>query len=116
MHEQPFRLARLTGDVDELDALIDDDAVFVNHFGMTMTKADDLAVYRQKLFTLERLDYVEQEIRDLGGMVATVTLEKLAGVWDGPFAEKMTYARVWRTFGDGRWKVVASQSTRNADR
>lgn len=112
--EGRLRAAMMDSDVNELDKLLADDLVFVAHNGQKVGKGDDLKAHRQKLFSIGRLDFLEQELRDLGSVFVTVTATKVEGDWGGaPFEEAITYMRVWRDPGDGQWQVVAGQATKS---
>ena len=112
-YEESLRQAMLTSNVDALDTLIADDLLFVTHFGQIIGKADDLNAHREKLFTLSRLDFLRQEIRQLADGFVTVTVVELAGVFaNEAFTDKIIYTRVWRQNADGVLQVCAGQATR----
>ena len=112
-YEESLRQAMLTSDVEALDRLIADDLLFVTHFGQIIGKADDLNAHRQKLFTLSRLDFLKQEVRQLGDAFITVTVAELDGVFSNEtFTDRIIYTRVWRKNGDGALQVCAGQATR----
>lgn len=110
-YEESLRQAMLTSDVDALDRLIADDLLFVTHFGQIIGKADDLNAHRQKLFTLSRLDFHRQEIRQLTDSVVTITTAELEGIAQTPFTDTIIYTRVWRKNQHGTWQVCAGQAT-----
>lgn len=112
-HEESLRQAMLTSDVEALDRLIADDLLFVTHFGQIIGKADDLNAHRQKLFTLSRLDFLKQEVRQLGDAFITVTVAELDGVFSNEtFTDRIIYTRVWRQNEGGVLQVCAGQATR----
>ncbi len=114
-NEQALRQAMLTSDYATLDKLIADELMFVNHFGMVMKKSDDLDAHKRKAFSLSRLDFRSQEIRQYGDTVVTITTVDMAGDWNGPFTDALVYLRVWRKNTQGEWQVVAGQATRCAE-
>lgn len=114
-YEELLRKAMLTSDVEALDTLIADDLLFVTHFGQIIGKADDLHAHRQKLFTLNRLDFQRQEVRQLGDTFVTVTVAELEGVANMPFTDNIIFTRVWRKNADGTLQVCAGQATRVAE-
>lgn len=50
-YEERLRKAMLIGDVDSLDNLINDNLIFVNHFGQILTKEADIEAHRSGLLT-----------------------------------------------------------------
>lgn len=107
--ETDLREAMLTSDVDALDALIGEDAVFTNQGGRRMSKADDLAIHRSGLLKIERLDAMgEPIVRVLGDAAVVCITVDLAGAYDGqPFGNAFAYTRIWHR-RDGRWQVEAA--------
>lgn len=105
--EDRLRTAMLRGDVDELDALIDDRMVFIGPDGLVYGKEDDLALHRsgeQRLRSLELREF-GIEVHAASAVVATVT--DLEGNFRGErFAGRYRYLRVWSRAGLD-WRVVA---------
>ncbi|RAP23549.1 hypothetical protein C2W64_03060 [Brevibacillus laterosporus] len=45
-----------------LDKLIDDDLIFVNHFGQILSKETDIEAHRSGNLKISRIDVLEQRI------------------------------------------------------
>ncbi|MDN7933027.1 nuclear transport factor 2 family protein [Burkholderia metallica] len=109
--EAALRAAMLANDVDALDALLDDDLVFIVPTGQIISKEDDLAAHRAKLLRLDKLDVQEMHAYAIEEMTLTTTKAVLAGqfygtAFDGVFA----YTRLWRRTPAG-WRVVAGHAS-----
>lgn len=105
--EAALRTAMLAGDVDALDALLDEDLWFTDQAGNRLSKADDLAVHRSGRLKLETIDLVDPRyIRRWGDCATVCVAVDLAGFFDGEsFFGRFAYSRVWHE-RDGRWRVV----------
>jgi ketosteroid isomerase-like protein len=105
--ERQLREAMLSGDVQQLEALIADDLLFVNPSGYMLTKAMDLEAHSSGLLKFEKIDLLEQQIRVLGEVA--VSRLALAGTYGGaPFAGDYRYTRVWHRTQQG-WQIAAGQ-------
>jgi len=105
--EARLRQAILKGDIDELDALIAEDLIFIGHLGQIITKKADLATYRSGALKIDRLDLSETDVRPMGEVVVVVTRSSLTGSYDGEaFTGDFRYTRLWRQYGTG-WQIVA---------
>ena len=105
--EARLRRAILAGDVNELDALIAEDLLFVSHLGQILTKETDLAAYRSGALKIDRLDFSETDVRPMGEVVVVVTRASLAGSHENaPFSGEFRYTRLWRQRA-GAWQIAA---------
>ncbi len=94
-YEERLRLAMLRSDFQALDVLIADELIFVTHDGRIIGKADDLSAHKKKVFSLTRLGFERQEIRQHGEVAVAVAVANLAGVMAGEeFTDKIVYTRV----------------------
>jgi len=105
--EERLRLAMLHSDVPELDALLDDDLLFVGPEGGVYTKADDLELYRSGVQKVSQADWQDIQMRFYGSTYITVVAAQLAGTFKGaPFSGLFRYVRTWVQRERG-WRVVA---------
>lgn len=105
--EERLRAAMLTSNVTELDALIDDQLLFIGPDGGVNRKADDLELHRSGAQQLTRVDLEEVLIELHGSTAIAVVLANLAGVFKGQaFAGHYRYTRTW-VRGDQGWRIVA---------
>jgi type II secretory pathway component PulL len=106
-YEERLRVAMLQSDVDELEALIDDDLLFVGPDGGVYTKADDLQLHRSGTQRMSQADWRAVEVRSYGMTCITVVTAQLSGTFMGePFSGLFRYVRTW-VQRDGVWRVVA---------
>jgi hypothetical protein len=105
--EERLRLAMLHSDVPELDALIDDDLLFVGPEGGLYTKADDLELHRSGAQKISQAHWHDIKMRSYGSTCITVVTAQLAGTFKGaPFSGLFRYVRTWVQRERG-WRVVA---------
>jgi hypothetical protein len=105
--EMALRRAQLTGDVGELDRLVDDELVFTGPNGAVYGKQDDLDGHRRGIIRISRLDPSEERIQHFGNIAVVSVRMEMSGTFEGaPFAGPFRYTRVWRADGDS-WRIVA---------
>lgn len=105
--EARLRVAMLTSDVEELDALIHDDLLFVGPDGAVYSKAEDLDLHRSGAERLSRVDVSIVRLAVHGDTVVTVVDAEMTGVMRGiPFEGPYRYVRIWRE-GEKGWQVIA---------
>jgi ketosteroid isomerase-like protein len=111
--EHRLQAAQLAGDVDALDALLDDRLVFTfGPDGRLYSKAEDLDNHRTRRQTMSRLD--EHELRVLADGPTGVTwfLGSLEGQVAGePFEVRMRYTRTWILDDQHGWRVIAAHAS-----
>ena len=108
--EAQLRTAQLEGDVATLDRLIADDLLFAGPDGALVTKAQDLAAYRDNVLCITSHQPCEMHVRAVRGDVFLVSLRvRLSGIYAGtPFASLCRYTRVWAKDTDG-WRIAGGQ-------
>ena len=105
--EARLREAMLTSDVAELDALIDDQLVFIGPDGGVYHKADDLALYRSGTQQITRNEALEFQVVPHGDTAIALVLTQLEGRINGqPFAGRYRYLRTWIR-GTRGWQIIA---------
>ena len=107
MAEERLRAAMLTSDVAMLDALIDDELVFIGLDGSVCSKAMDLEAHRSGIIRIHRLDPSERQVLPLGDvMVVNVRMDTAATIQGQRTEAALRYTRVWR-YVEGNWRIVA---------
>ncbi len=110
--EESLRAAMLTGDVEVLTNLLDDDLVFTGPDGKVLSKNDDLSVHRNRLLRLDQLDLYETQIYRIGELILTTTKATLAGHFGStPFDGVFAYTRLWRQSG-ALWRIVVGHAAK----
>ena len=105
--ETALRNAQLTGDVETLDRVLDEELVFTGPDGLIYGKRDDLDAHRAGLIRITRLDPSEEHIQDFRDTVVLSVRMEMRGSFQGAeFAGPFRYTRVWRNTESG-WRVVA---------
>jgi type II secretory pathway component PulL len=106
-YEERLRLAMLKSDVSELEALIDDELLFVGPGGRIYTKAEDLELHRSGVQKMVQADWQEIQVRTYGSTCITAVTAQLSGTLGGePFSGLFRYVRTW-VQRDNTWRVVA---------
>lgn len=108
--EARLRLAQLASDVATLEQLIADDLLFAGPDGALVSKADDLAAYRDKMLCITAHQPEDLQVRAVRADVLLVSLRaRVSGSYAGaPFSALSRYTRVWAK-GAGGWRIVGGQ-------
>jgi hypothetical protein len=114
--EEQLVKAQLSGDVAELDRLLDDGLIYTGLDGRTGTKGDDLSLHRSGRFRITRMDLQERQIISVSGNVSVVLVRMdSAATIDGIAIHKsLRYTRVWAK-RDGVWRLVAAHLSEAPD-
>ena len=104
--EETLRCAMLHSDVAVLDALIDEELLFVGPDGGIFTKAADLELHRSGEQRLTRAEWREVLVQVHGSTAVAVVKAYLSGVFKGEkFSGLYRYSRTWADQSDG-WRIV----------
>ena len=105
--ERALRAAQLTGDVTEIERLLDDSLIFTGPDGAIYGKQDDLDAHRRGLVHITRLDPSEEHMQRYGSVAVVSVRMEMSGTFHGaPFAGPFRYTRVWREQPEG-WRIIA---------
>lgn len=110
--ERRLQAAQLASDVDALDGLIDDVALFTGPDGSVLSKRDDLQAHASGYQVMSRVD--EEDLRVLVTARTGVTwfLGTLEGTFGGErLAARMRYTRTWTHDDQAGWKIIAAHAT-----
>jgi hypothetical protein len=106
-YEEKLRRAMLSSNLIVLDELIDDNLIFVNHFGQILTKENDMETHRSGTLHFTELNVLERTVKLLNHAAVTVTRIRLKGTFaKEPIGGEMCYTRVWEE-RDGKIKIIA---------
>ena len=106
--------AALKGDVATVDKLLADDAIGINGFGGTSTKADVLELYKSGKLKYEAIEISDMKVRVYGDTAlvnATWNVKGHLGATD--LSGQWRIVRVW-VKRKGQWQSVSFQATRIA--
>ena len=105
--EERLRAAMLTGNVAELDALIDDRLLFIGPDGRVYGKQDDLELHRSGAEQVTRADFEEIQVEQHGLIAISTVRASMAGTFQGEsFEGHFRYIRTWLRSEHG-WRIVA---------
>lgn len=104
--------AMIAGDVDELDRLVDDEAVFTDQGGQRLSKGEDLALHRSRILNVDRIEALtEPTIKPFGSFAVILSKLRIVGWYAGvPFDGCFAYSRIWRRVG-ADWVVAAAHAS-----
>lgn len=109
--ERRLQSAVRAGDVEALDRLLDDRAVYTGPDGGTLTKQEDLEAHRSGSLVVEAFDQEDLRVAVAGTTGVTRVLATLRGRAAGrPFAARLRYTRAW-VHADGTWRVLAAHAS-----
>lgn len=111
--EERLRTAMLSSDVDQLDHLLADDLVFVNHLGQILSKEMDLEAHHSGKLKMTSIEFMDQKIRLMDRVAVTVTQVNLTGFFEKTFSGEFWYTRVWQ-YRSGEWQVVSGHCSMTA--
>ena len=104
--EESLRNAMLNGDVEALDALLDEGLMFVGVQGEVLLKADDLELHRSGRLKLTKTEWRRVEVVNHVHSAVSLVKADIAGTVDGSeFTGVVRYCRFWANTGAG-WRVV----------
>ena len=110
--EERLRQAMLSVDIPVLDELIAPDLLFTNHFGLIVSKEEDLAVQQSGTLHLDGLVPSQQQIRlHPGFAVVSVLMHLIGSYMNQPIDMSIRYTRVWKFFPNGSIRIVAGHSS-----
>jgi len=93
-----------------LDQLLDDELIFTNHMGMSLTKQDDLAPHRSGDLKIKCINVSDQLVKLHGDTVVVVVSKNIQGAYLGSeFDIHVRFTRVWK-LKNALWKVIAVSS------
>lgn len=109
--EKQLLSAMKTANLALLDELLHDDLLFMLPVGQTITKQQDLDVYRSGEFMIEEIESaIEQVSIVANSAVITLTNEIRGNYQNNPVAGRYKYIRVWANF-NGQLQVIAGSGT-----
>ncbi len=104
--EEQLRQAMLASDLEELDALIDPDLLFVLADGTVVDKQADLDAHRSGRVRITKLDPSDQRIAVHNSAAVVTVLMAATGTFGGvPFEGRYRYVRFWCETATG-WRVI----------
>jgi ketosteroid isomerase-like protein len=110
--ERRLQAAQLASDVDALDGLIEDAALFTGPDGSLLSKRDDLQAHASGYQVMSRVDEEDLRVLVTGRTGVTWFLGTLEGTFGGQrLAARMRYTRTWTHDGKAGWKVIAAHAT-----
>ena len=110
--EERLRLAMLSSDVETLDTLISPDLIFTNHFGMLVSKQEDLHAHANKAFVFNSLELSESQINAYEHCAVVTVKADIQGYYLGePANGCFRFTRVWAPTS-GQWQLVAAHSSK----
>jgi len=114
--ERRLQAAQLVSDVDALDSLIEDTALFTGPDGSVLSKQDDLQAHASRFQVMSRVDEEDLRVLVTGRTGVTWFLGTLEGTFGGQrLAARMRYTRTWAHDDQAGWRVVAAHATFVAD-
>ena len=114
--ERRLQAAQLASDVDALDGLIEDTALFTGPDGSVLTKRDDLQAHASGYQVMSRVDEEDLRVLVTARTGVTLFLGTLEGTFGGErLAARMRYTRTWTHDDQAGWKVLAAHAAFVAD-
>jgi ketosteroid isomerase-like protein len=110
--EEALRVAVTKGDMKAYGRLVSDDYVFTNQDAVVRTKAQMVSAYDAGTIKYETIKFDEIKVHAYGDTAVVTGRSTQTGKDNGKdFAGQYRYTRVY-VKRQGRWQIVATQSTR----
>jgi ketosteroid isomerase-like protein len=114
--ERRLQAAQLASDVDVLDDLIEDTALFTGPDGSVLSKQDDLHAHASGYQVMSRVEEEDLRVLVTAHTGVTLFLGTLEGTFGGErLAARMRYTRTWTHDVRAGWKIVAAHAAFVAD-
>ena len=108
--EEELRLGILSSDVTILDKLISSKLIFTNHFGMVITKEQDLLMHKSGDLKISEITLSEMVVEELGRFGVVSVKASIESVFQrAPSSTKFRFTRIWGK-ECGTWVVVIGHS------
>ncbi|KAA0993361.1 nuclear transport factor 2 family protein [Dyadobacter aurulentus] len=89
-------------DIDELDALLHNDLLFIIPSGEVITKEIDLQTYRDGALQVDKINATVEELNIIDdSAVITLVMELKGRAGNVSFDARFRYIRFWKRFDDG---------------
>ena len=109
--EERLRMAMLTSDVEELDALLSPSLSFTTFLGTKIGKEEDLEAHRSGFLKMHAIDLSETEIQFVGDLAIVTCLASIDASFDDDRShQEFRFTRVWSK-ASGNYQVAAGQAT-----
>lgn len=103
------------GDADEIGKVLAEDYFYTDQDGKFMTRAEDLATYKNRKIKIETVETTDQKVRFAGNSTAIETENfRITGATvadNKPFDETYRYTTVW-IFREMRWQIVSDHTSK----
>jgi hypothetical protein len=105
--EEKLRQAQLTGNVIELDRLLDESLIFTGLGGNVFGKTDDLNAHRSGKLRITRMEASDRRVQHFGKIAVVSVRMDAEAILDGNEVKSvLRYTRVWCARPEG-WRIVA---------
>jgi hypothetical protein len=109
--ESRFQRALRRNDIDDLDAILHEDAEFVGPDGATLDKSADLTAHRAGTFVLDAMDELSRRLQVIGGVgITRVKLHLRGSIANAPLDAVLIYTRTWLRHGEN-WTIIAAHAS-----
>jgi ketosteroid isomerase-like protein len=99
-------------DLAALDRLLANELVYTHSSGVVETKAEYIGVLRTGAQKYDAVDYEDTKVMTYGNVGVVAAAVRMRGASKGqPFDNRLRMLHVW-VERDGRWQLVAHQTTR----
>lgn len=109
--EERLRQAMLSSNTAELDKLLSSDLIFTNHFGIVVSKQDDINLHASGDLDIKELQLSDQKIKLVNDAAVVTTQADIIGSYQGmPANGSFRFTRVWSRTTELHWQVVVGHA------
>ncbi|MFT9374182.1 nuclear transport factor 2 family protein [Liquorilactobacillus hordei] len=110
--EEQLAQAMINHDVKIIDDLLDDEVVFVDHFGNILRKADDIRSHKERTFDIESINMLDQKVTLFTDAAVSVSdTEITAKFGNKRQKDHLIYVRVWQKQSDEKIRIISATVT-----
>ncbi|TLV03322.1 nuclear transport factor 2 family protein [Dyadobacter luticola] len=106
--EERLMTAVKAGDVNVVEALLDEEVQFIDEEGKVIPHSHDLDKYRAGRLLINNIDVCDKQISLIGNTAMVLVIDRIKGKCQGRrFEGRYLYMRVWKR-KDTCWKISAA--------
>ncbi|MDI6522882.1 nuclear transport factor 2 family protein [Leuconostoc suionicum] len=110
--ENKLNNAMIKHDINTLDNLLDDQVVFINHFGNMLKKSDDIQSHKNKDFDIESIEVLSNSVTLFKNTAISVSNTQVqAHFGNKKQTDHLIYNRVWQKGTNESIKVISATVT-----
>ncbi|VAW70182.1 hypothetical protein MNBD_GAMMA09-2004 [hydrothermal vent metagenome] len=110
--EEILKNAMLKSDISELDKLLADNLIFINHLGQLMSKQDDLEAHKTGILKINKITLTDRTIKTYSNIAVVTVKAHIIGSFNGVKSDNyFRFTRIWNKSKNKKWHVISAHSS-----